>query len=168
MANPSSPPATKTTAAVRVLWRTISVLPDKLFEYSVGDPVELRILREGQERTVRLTVVESTDDSSRLADMVTPEKNLIEPLAILGLTVDGEIAGRLSLRIQSGVLVVALASPAWYLGDQPREGDVIHALNGERVTDQETLRAGLAALNPGEPMVLQVERDGSLKLLVLE
>jgi serine protease Do len=138
------------------------------FEYSLGDSVELQILRNGKKLATRVAVMENRNDSKRLADMVSPEKNLVEPLAILGLTLSDEIAQSLLLRIDSGVLVVGLATPAQYFGDQPREGDVIHALNGTPVTDVESLRAQLTALKPGEPTVLQVERNGGLKFLVLE
>jgi len=45
---------------------------------------------------------------------------------------------------------------------------VIHAVNGRRITSVEMLRSELDRLKPHEPLIVQVERDGSLMLLVLE
>ena len=90
-------------------------------------------------------------------------------LGILGLTID-DIIRRSSpeLRLPDGVLVAAQAGSSAYFGDQPHEGDIIHAINGRRINSVEALRSELNRLKQNEPLVLQVERDGSLMFLVLE
>ena len=108
-------------------------------------------------------------DPERFADMVNPEDNLVPKLAILGLTIDDRVRQVLSgLRFPDGVLVAAQAGSPPYFGEQPRAGDVIHAVNGRRITSIDTLRSELNRLKQGEPLVLQVEREGSLSFLVLE
>ena len=55
-----------------------------------------------------------------------------------------------------------------YFGDQPQEGDIIHAVNGQHITSVETLRSELNNLKLADSIVLQIERDGSLMFVVLE
>ena len=47
-------------------------------------------------------------------------------------------------------------------------GDIIHSLNGAPVTSIVALRDSLEALKPGDPTVLQIERDGHLRYMNLE
>jgi S1-C subfamily serine protease len=48
-------------------------------------------------------------------------------------------------------------------GLQP--GDVIHAVNGQWISDLPALRAAIDAVKPGAPVVLQLERRGVLMYL---
>jgi S1-C subfamily serine protease len=113
-------------------------------------------------------VTEKPDDPERFADLVNPTENLITTLGVLGLTIDDGIRKLLPLRFPDGVLVAAHSGLSMYFGDQPQEGDVIHAVNGERISNVEALRSKLNSLKSADPIVLQVERDGSLMFLVLE
>jgi serine protease Do len=72
------------------------------------------------------------------------------------------------LRIPGGVLVAARTSSGTLLGEGPQPGDVIHAVNGAPVQDLAELKKALRQLKPGEPIVLQIERSGTLNYLVLE
>ena len=47
-------------------------------------------------------------------------------------------------------------------------GDVIYSVNQEPVSGVERLREVLAQLKAGSPVVLQVERGGELRFLVIE
>jgi S1-C subfamily serine protease len=64
--------------------------------------------------------------------------------------------------------VNAFAGSPLYFGDQIRQGDVIHAVNGHNVASVDELRAELDNVKRGQPIVLQAERNGSLNFLVLE
>jgi len=147
--------------------RSVRDLALQLYQYVIGDTVELQILRDDKPLAVRVAVTEKQDDPERFADLVNPEHNLVPKLAILGITVDDRIRQSLSLRYSDGVLVAALAGPPQYFGEPLREGDVIHAINRHRIATVEMLRAELDARTK-EPIVLQIERDGSLMFLVLE
>jgi len=148
--------------------RNVRDLYLQLFQYGRGDNVELLLLRNRGKVPVTVAVTEKKSDPQRFVDLVTPEKNLIARLAILGLNVNSDIAQNLSLRSAEGVLVVALVGTSRYFGDQPREGDVIRAVNSTNVSSIETLRAALDSMKSGQPIVLQAERGGSLMFLVLE
>ena len=47
-------------------------------------------------------------------------------------------------------------------------GDVIRTLNQTRIDSLETLRLAVRTLKAGEPVALQVERDGKLSYLSFE
>jgi S1-C subfamily serine protease len=55
-----------------------------------------------------------------------------------------------------------------YGGDDPQPGDVIHAVNRHPVKVVEELRSEMRDVKPDAPIVLQVERNGSMLFLVLE
>jgi serine protease Do len=140
----------------------------ELYEFNIGNTVELEILRDQKKLRLRVAVTEKENDPIRFADMVNPERDLVPQLAVLGVTVEERLAQLLSLRIGGGVLVAAFAGPPPYLGDQLREADIIHAVNGRSVKSVEMLRTELESVKRGQPIVLQVERGGALTLLVLE
>lgn len=148
--------------------RSIRDLALRLYQYSIGDTVMLEILRDENRSAVSVAVTETRDDPERFADMVNPADNLISPLGVLGLTVDDGIRKTMPLRYPDGVLVAAHSGLSLYFGDQPQEGDVIHAINGHGIASIEKLRSELNDLMLEDAIVLQVERDGSLMFLVLE
>ncbi len=45
------------------------------------------------------------------------------------------------------------------------QGDVIRALNGHPITTLERLRTALKALQPGAPVVLQIQREWKLQFM---
>jgi serine protease Do len=140
-----------------------------LYLRPVGQKVTVEVRRGGERVPVPVEVVERVDDPSGLASRVTPERNVVAPLGILGLDLDEELLAAMpSLRARAGVIVAAAApdSPAWR--DPLRIGDVIYTLNQEPVTSLGRLRELLSALKPNAPVVLHVERAGELRYIVLE
>jgi serine protease Do len=103
-----------------------------------------------------------------VASLVDPQKSLVQELGILGLDVSGKVADLIGeLRVGSGVVVAALAAESGVdSGLQP--GDVIHSLNGAPIRTLAELRTCLAALKPGDPVALHLERDGRLMYLAFE
>jgi serine protease Do len=140
----------------------------QLYEYVIGNTVTLQVLRDQKKLPMFVSVTERQNDPVRFADLVSPDKNLIQKLAILGVTIDDKIRDLLPLRIDRGVLVAAFAGPPLYFGDQVHQGDVIHAVNGTSIGSIDELRMQLDNVKRGQPIVLQVERGGSLNFLVME
>jgi serine protease Do len=140
-----------------------------LYPHAVGAVVTIDVLRGGQRATVRVPVVERPPDSARLAEMVTPERNVVAPLGILGLDLDEKLLGALGpLRAGAGVVVAAATTGSGSRQDPLRPGDVIYTLNQQSVTSVGALRALLAAVPPGQPVVLHVERGGELRFIAFE
>jgi serine protease Do len=137
------------------------------------EKVTLEVLRGTVERSEKMSfqvaVRERTNDPARFADLVTPEKNLIPELGVLGIQVDSRIARMVpGLRVAKGVLVAAIAAdtPFWEGGFVP--GDVIHGINGQEITELGRLRSALGGLKVGDSVVLQVERHGQYQFLTFE
>jgi len=140
-----------------------------LYGYKIGKSADIGVLRGGQVLTVPVKVMERPDDPERFADMVTGPNNLVNRLGIVAVTVNDELREALGgLRIANGVLVAARTPSSTLLGEGPQPGDVIHSVNGTPVHDLPQLKQDLRKMKPGDTIVLQIERSGLLRYLVLE
>src|SRR5271169_1264350 len=139
-----------------------------LYGYKIGEPAPVGVLRKGKEVTINVEVAERPDDPMRFADMVTGPGNVVARLGIVGVTINDDLKRLLpDLRIPSGVIVAARTPSSELLGEGPESGDVIHAVNNTPITDIAGLKQVLREFHPGDPIVLQIERDGALSYLVL-
>jgi len=136
----------------------------RLMSVSVGAKVHLEVLRNKERLAFDIPVVEPPHEMDQIASLADPEKNLVRPLGFIGLEIDQKIAAMApDLRDPFGIIVVARSSEG---ADIPlTAGDVIRSLNGQPMTTLVRLRAALAALQPGAPIVLQVQRDQRLLFL---
>lgn len=140
-----------------------------LYRRSIGDLVTLEVLRGSEKLTVQVSVIEREDDPERFARLVSPERNLIPKLGILGIELDSKIAKMLSpLRKETGVVVATRAADAPYWENGLLPGDVIYAINGDPVTGLSELRSAVADLKTFDPVVVQVERRGQLMFIAFE
>lgn len=137
-----------------------------VYQRAVGDMVRLDLLRDGSPLTVEVEVIARPNDPTRFAVLVTPGRNLIEKLGILGMDLDREIARLLPpLRKRTGVVVGARSRAAilWERGF--KAGDVIYALNGTPIHSLADIRQAVAGLRSGDAVAAQVEREGALMFL---
>jgi serine protease Do len=141
-----------------------------LYAYKIGQKAEVGVLRNGQETTLSVPVIERPDDPTRFADLVSGPDNLVNRLGVVALNITPELKALLGgdMRMPGGVLVAARTPTSTLLGEGPQPGDVIHAVNGAPIQDLAELKQHLRQIKPGQPIVLQVERSGSLTFLVLE
>jgi serine protease Do len=148
---------------------SLSQLENRIFRRQAGDKVQLAILRGKEELTITLAVRERADASNLLARLAHPEKNLISRLGVLCIQIDKELAAAIpGLRRQYG-LIVAAKSPggqAQFIDLQP--GDIIEAVNTVPVALIDTLKSSLDEMKPGDPVVLQIERNGQFQYLAFE
>jgi serine protease Do len=137
-----------------------------LYRREVGDTVRLEVLRGEQPTTVTVVVAERADPLSAAALLTDPRENLVPRLGILAATLDPKLAALLPLRSRAGVVVASASAGALDSdngGLQP--GDVIHAVNGQWISDLPQLRKAMDSLKPGAPVVLQIERRSVLLYL---
>lgn len=134
-----------------------------LYRRRAGDSVTINASRDNSTVNLRIPVVERQDELDRFRGMVTPDKNLLPRLGILGLELTPELAQRIpGIRAPHGVVVAAVSSDAG--GDgwlQP--GDVIYGVNGAPTASLDDLRRILAQIPPGGAAVLQIGRQGQLR-----
>jgi serine protease Do len=140
----------------------ISSLPQfaqSLYLHKTGDHAALEILRGSDRLKIEVGLAERPHKEDSLVDLADPVKNLVRPLDILGIELTLELAQALpDLRIPTGVIVAARTLGA-RTGEIPLQtGDVIHGLNSAPITSLEGLRTALAAMKPGDPVALQIER----------
>jgi serine protease Do len=116
-----------------------------------------------------MKVIERNDDPQRFADMVDPEKNIIPQLGVLVIEVDEKVQAMLpGLRHTYGLVIAAESSDAPYSGESLRVGDVIYQVNQVPAVTIRAVTSALAGLKSGDPVAIQVERDGSLMYVTLE
>ena len=146
-----------------------SQLENRIFRRQAGEKIQLAILRGKQELTFSLSVRERADPSSLLARLAHPERNLISRLGVLCVQIDKEIAAMIpGLRREYGLIVAAKApdGQSQFIDLQP--GDIIDAINTVPVAFLDTLRSSLDDMKPGDPVVLQIERNGRFQYLAFE
>jgi serine protease Do len=133
----------------------------RLMSADAGGKVHLEVLRGAEKLAFDVPVIEPPHEMDQIASLADPEKNLVRPLGIIGVEIDKKIAAMTEdLRDPFGIIVVARSSEG---ADIPlAAGDVIRTLNGQPMTTLERLRATLKSLQPGAPVVLQIQREQRL------
>ncbi len=152
--------------------RRIETLPSlsaALYLHRPDQLVKLEILRGDEKKTIYIPAIEHRDQMDQLLDAVNPENSLIPHLGVLAIDLTADLRAQLgSLRIPSGVVVVGRAADLIMPDTGLQAGDIIHQLNTTPIDSMETLRAALAKLKAGDPVALQVERDGGLMYVSFE
>jgi serine protease Do len=139
-----------------------------LYRYSVGQKVNIEVLRDSSKISYPVPVTEREDDPQRFADMVDPAKNLIPKLGILGISIDQKITAMFpDLRNSFGVVVAARGGDSPYAGDSLQLGDVIYSVNTVPVSSVEALRSAIDGLKDTDALVVQVERGGKLLYITM-
>src|SRR5262245_42068129 len=140
-----------------------------LYRRAPGSSITVDVVRGPVRKSLTIPISERERDPEALRALLTPEQNVIPRLGLLTLDLDEEVAKRLPpLRAKAGVVVAAVTGegPAW--ADDPNPGDVIYSVNGGFVTSVSTLREAVAKLQPGQPIVLRIERASRLMYLSAE
>ena len=141
----------------------------RIYEKAVGSPVQVEVVRNGRRVPVTARVTERPGDRFRPQTAVSPERNLLLRLGIMGIDLS-ELAQevRLATRRPEGVAVLMAATASDRGGVGLAPGDVVYEINGRPVDGMGTLRSVMEALQPGAPVSLLVEREGSLFYLTFE
>ena len=152
--------------------RPVGTLPEFVAGVTMrsgGRPVRVEVLRGSTRLAMDVPVIEQRDSIDRLLGSVDAEKNLVRRIGILGVPIDPDIARMIpGLRQPGGILVVARTLYASGVESGLSAGDVIHAVNGTTVTTLEELRTALRGIKSGDPVALQIEREGGFLFLAFE
>src|SRR5882762_672857 len=137
----------------------------RLMSVDAGAKVHLEVLRNKDRIAFDVPVIQAPHEIDLITSLANTEKNLVRPLGVIGVEIDSKIAAMIDdLRDPFGVIVVARSSEAG--ADIPLNvADVIRTLNGQPMTTLDRLRSTLSALQPGAPVVLQIQRDQRLLYL---
>lgn len=133
------------------------------------DRVRLEMLRDHKPVAVVVPVITQTIGSTDGLLGTDPEKKLVRRLGIFAETLDKNDRDQAkTLRDPAGVNVTAKIADLQVLGCDLRAGDVIHSVNGTSVSDLDSLRETINKLNPGDAVVLLVERNQKYLFLGFE
>ena len=134
-----------------------------------GNTTKLQIFRDGKKIELEVPIFESRTEPGKLSEMADPKKDLLSRLGVVGLTITPEVAEILGeLRIPSGVVISSIVDNRLAVDSGLGEGDIVHALNGVKITTVDGLRAEFNKLKPGDAAALQVERNGKLTYVTFQ
>jgi len=140
-----------------------------LYMHKRGVPLHMVVLRKGEQVSLSIAPVDLSPAVDSLSDLIDPKKDMVAPLGIFVIDLDDSLADALpSIRSKHGVIVAGLLSeePATFADLQA--GDVVRAVNGKQVTNTDEFRKSLAGFNPGDAVVLEVERQSVLMYVAFE
>ncbi len=139
-----------------------------LYQHAVDERVNFEVLRGDQKIAIPVKLIKRTDDPNRFLEFVSQEKNLIREWGIFVLPVDDNFTDMLpTLRKPAGAVVAARVAGPGAITDFTT-GDLICELNGQPVRDVADLKSSIAKLNSGDPVVVQVQRQGQLMFVAFE
>jgi serine protease Do len=146
-------------------------LKSHIFRRQAGETVQIEALRGATPLFMTLSVREhpDADKANLLARLVHPEKNLVARLGILCIEIDKNLVAMIpGLRREYGLIVAGKSAggQSQFIDLQP--GDIIDAVNTFPVPFLDTLRNALDVMKQGDPVVLQIERDGHFQYLAFE
>ncbi|HWC73553.1 MAG TPA: trypsin-like peptidase domain-containing protein [Gemmatimonadales bacterium] len=139
-----------------------------LYRHTDKRLVQVEVLRGGNRLTFQITAAERGRRMAEMLDSADASKNLVRRLGILCVDVNDRVRQVIPLREPSGVLVVARTLDGTSVDSGLMQGDIVHALNRDRIDSVEQLRRAIKARNPGESVVLQIERSGQFHYLHFE
>ncbi|ABC80162.1 trypsin-like peptidase domain-containing protein [Anaeromyxobacter dehalogenans] len=144
-------------------------LAPAIYLHPADAPLSL-VLRRGEEvLSVKVAGVEPRRPAERLADVADLARSTVPRLGVVAMDLDEQARAAMpELRSPAGVVVVARVPEAGQAGAALEPGDVIHAVNRTPVASLTALKAAVAALPPGGPGVLRVERRGQLSWIELD
>jgi serine protease Do len=126
------------------------------------------LLRGGQRLTVKVDAVENPRPVG-LAELASPETSLVRRLGLLGVDVNEKLLGVIPGLLEgSGVVVAARTLDATSVESGLQPGDVIHAVNRTAIDSVEALRRVLRGIKAGDPVAIQIERQGKFAYLSFE
>lgn len=140
-----------------------------LYGIHVDRTVNIEVLRGADKVSTKVTVAEREDDPFRFLDLVKPDQNRVSKLGIVGVEITPEVAKILpDTRKPYGIIVAARTGESEYTGQGGLKlGDIIYSVNTTPVSTLEALRMAVKSLKDTDPLVMQIERDGSLMYLTL-
>ncbi len=138
-----------------------------IYRQLLREKLTLDLIRDGKPVKVTVPVIERNDDPMRFSDLVDPSKSLVPKLGILAIEITAEISKALpQLRYEHGLVVAARSSEAAANGLKP--GDVLYSLNQTALVSVKGLQSVLDTLKPGDPVVLQIQRNDRMMYLPID
>jgi len=151
--------------------RPITGLPGlgaALYQHPPAENVTLSVLRGSSRISIEIPALQHYDQQVELSSLATPA-NKIPRLGIFATNLERNFQYAVgNARSTSGVLVVAQTSGPNAQKAKLQAGDIIRSLNTTPMDSLEQLKSAVRELSSGDPVVLQIERDGAFQYLDFE
>jgi serine protease Do len=148
---------------------TLPSLSSALYLHRLDEVLKIEVRRGDEKKTLYIPAVEHHDQMDQLLDAANPDKSLVPRLGVLAIDLTDDLRSAIGdLRISSGVLVIGRAADLILPDTGLQAGDALHQLNTIPIDSVDALRASLAKLKTGDPVVIQLERDNGLMYVSFE
>ena len=151
---------------------TDSQLQHEILKKKIGQNVELTIWRKGQTIKVPVKTGELPNEIARASnERIQPGQPKQEDADKLGLQVQEltkEVAERLHLSLQQGVIVTDVADNSLAAQQDIQREDIITEVDGKPVTNVQSFREALTKADPKRGVLLYLDRKGSKTFAVLK
>lgn len=152
---------------------TDTQLQHEILKKKVGQDVQLGVWRKGQTMKISVRTGELPNEIGQTAALQSPppgeprEQNINKfGLQVQELT--KEMATRLKLKTQQGVIVTDVAENSIAAGQNIQRQDVITEVDNQPVTSVASFRAALTKADPARGVLLYLDRKGSRTFAVLK
>jgi len=151
---------------------TYSQLQHEILRKRVGQKVDLTVWRKGQTMKIPVKTGELPSQIARVSnEPVQPAPPKQEEVGKFGLQVQDlskEIAQRLHLGVQQGVIVTDVADNSIAAQQDIQREDIITEVDGKPVTNVQSFREALNKADPTRGVLLYLDRKGSKTFAVLK
>jgi len=156
---------------VRVEGRTVSNLrqfSNNLFRSEIGGTLKLEVLRGDARLELSVPFLERNDDVDKFLEQVKEKASPIPQLGVLAVPLNSDTAVLVpDSRFSYGTIVAAKLQTTSSFQEELEPGDLILGINGQTAKSIEELTGLLKRLPDDSPLVVQVQRQGGLRYLVL-
>lgn len=152
--------------------RPILSLPEymtALYLHPADQVLKIDVLRGSSRMSFNIPVKVHHDKSEELDDLPDLQKSLVRRLNIFVTNLNGSVRPLVhNTRSDSGIVVVAQAAGTNTVHTGLQAGDIIREINRTPLQSSSQLQALIRNLNSGDPVVVQIEREGKLQYLAFE
>jgi S1-C subfamily serine protease len=147
-------------------------LPDymaALYLHPADQVLKIDVLRAGSQMSFNIPVKVHHDTLDESGDVPDLQKSLLRELSVFITDLDGNVRSALAgVRSESGIVVLAQATGSRTPDTGLKAGDIIRAIDRTPLQTVSQLQTIIRTLTPGDPIVLQIERNGKLQYLAFE
>ena len=151
---------------------TDTQLQREILKKKVGQNVELTVWRKGQTIKIPVTTAELPNQIATAANesnpVLPPKQEDVNKFGLQVQELTKEVATRLKLNVQQGVIVTDVAENSIAAGQDVQREDVITEVDGKPIANVASFREALNKSDPRRGILLYLDRKGSKTFAVLK
>ena len=134
-----------------------------------GQTVALEVLRGKEKMRISVSVLERPRDPERVLSLLMDDGNMVAKLGILAIDLDEKVTPLIpTTRRLNGAVVAGMVADVSSHEEPLLAGDVIYAVNNQTIKGLADLQAAVKDISRGQPVALQIERQGQMQFLMFE